>query len=183
MRKESNMAREMVSVETKPYTLSINQIKNITVSSGTPKNVLNKLTDNLKERGLNSVLPVACLTDNEDEYQLLTGLPIYEAAKYAGLRKIWVFLVAAPRAEASRWVEQNQMLLRLNEIVIEPQNVTDFLKFINDSNSDLVSIKGIGPKIAKKIIDNRSYESLEDVQKKFGQKRPLNWIRNFQQAN
>jgi 5'-3' exonuclease len=175
------MAREMVSVETKPYTLSINQIRKITVSSGNPKNVLDKLTDNLKERGFNSVLPVACLTDNEDEYQLLTGLPIYEAAKSAGLRKIWVFLVAAHQAEASQWVEQNQMLSRLNETVVEPQNVNDFLKFINDSNSDLVSIKGIGPKIAKKIIANRSYDSLEDVQKKFGRKRPLNWIRAFKQ--
>ncbi len=175
------MVGEMVSVETKPYTLSLNQIKKIEVNSGTPKNVLNKVTDNLKENGFNAVLPIACLTDNEDEYLLLTGVAIYEAAKSAGLRKIWVFLVATQQAEASRWVEQYQMLSKLNETVVEPQNVTDFLKFINDSHSDLISVKGIGPKIAQKIIDNRSYDSLEDLQKKFGRKRPLNWIRAFQQ--
>jgi hypothetical protein len=175
------MAREMVSVETRPYTLHLNQIKKMEVNSGTPKNVLNRVTDNLKERGFNSVLPIACLSNNEDEYHLLTGLPIYEAAKSAGLREIWVFLVAAPQTEASIWVEQNQMLSKLNETVVEPQNVTDFLNFINDSHSDLISVKGIGPKIAQKIIDNRSYDSLENLQKKFGRKRPLNWIRAFQQ--
>ncbi|MDM8558554.1 hypothetical protein [Candidatus Parabeggiatoa sp. HSG14] len=175
------MLGEMVSVETKPYTLSLNQIKKIEVNSGTPKNVLNKVTDNLKENGFNSVLPIACLTDNEDEYLLLTGGPIYEAAKSAGLRKIWVFLVATQQAEASQWVEQNQMLSKLNETVVEPQNVTDFLKFINDSHSDLISVKGIGPKIAQKIIDNRFYDSLGSLQEKFGHKRPLNWIRAFKQ--
>ena len=174
------MAKKMVSVETKPYTLSLNQIKEITVNSGTPKNLLTKLTDNLKETGFNSVLPVACLTDNEDEYQLLTVLPIYEAAKSAGLREIWVFLVAS-KTEASKWVTQNQMLLKLNEAVIEPQNVTDFLKFINDNNSDLTLIKGIGRTTAQLIIENRSYKSLEDLRGKLGPKRSLNWIRAFQQ--
>jgi len=143
------MAREMVSVETRPYTLSLNQIKGIEVNSGTPTNVFNKVTNNLKKRGFNSVLPIACLTDNEDEYHLLTGLPIYEAAKSAGLRKIWVFLVAAPQVEATQWVEQNQMLSKLNETVIESQNVTDFLKFLNEKNSDLTSVTDIAPKYRK----------------------------------
>ena len=110
---------------------------------------------------------------------MLTGLPIYEAAKAAGLRKIWVFLVAAPQLEAIEWVKQNQMMSKLNETVIEPQNVTDFLKFLNDKKSDLTSVKGIGRITAQKIIDNRAYNSLEDLQKKFGRKRPLNWIRAF----
>ena len=175
------MAREMVSVETRPYTLHLNQIKKIEVSSGTPKNALNKVTNNLKETGFNSLLPIACLTDSKDEFILLTGLPIYEAAKSAGLKEIWVFLVATQQAEASQWVEQNQMLSKLNETVVEPQNVTDFLKFINDSHSELTEVKGIGPKIAQKIIENRSYHSLEDLQAKFGRKRSLNWIRAFKQ--
>jgi hypothetical protein len=177
------MAIEMVSVETKPYTLSFNQIKPITVNSGTPQKVLDEVAKNLKDRKFNSVLPIACLTDKEDEYQLLTGLPIYEAAKSAGLKEIWVFLVAAPQTEASRWIEPNRMLSKLNETVVEPQNVTDFLNFVNSkSNSEMTSIKGIGAKMAQKIIDGRSYKSLEDLQDKFGQKRPLNWIRAFQQV-
>jgi hypothetical protein len=175
------MVGEMVSVETRPYILSLNQIKKIEVNSGTPKNVLNKITDSLKENGFNSVLPIACLTDNKDEYLLLTGLPIYEAAKSAGLKKIWVFLVATQQAEASRWVEQYHMLSKLNETVVEPQNVTEFLNFINGSHSDLISVKGIGPKIAQKIRENGPYNSLEELQEKFGHKISLNWIRTFKQ--
>lgn len=172
----------MVSVETRPYTLSINQIKKIEVSSGTPKKVLNNIINNLKETGFNSVLPIVCLTDNEDEYQLLTGLPIYEAAKSAGLRKIWVFLVATQLAEASRWVEQNKMLSKFNETVINSQDISAFLKFVNNKKiSDLTSIVGIGPKIAKKICDHAPYNSLKELQNKLGQKRPLNWIRAFKQ--
>jgi hypothetical protein len=173
------MAREMVSVETKPYTLSLNQIKKIEVNSGTPKRVLNKVAKQLKDRGFNSVLPIACLTDNDDEFLLLTGLPIYEAAKSAGLKEIWVFFVAAKQAEAEKWVEPNQMLSRLNETVVEPQDVTHFLTFINEDKSDLTSVKDIGTKTAQKIIASRPYKSLEDLQKKFGPKRSLNWIRAF----
>jgi hypothetical protein len=175
------MAREMVSVETRPYTLHLNQIKKIEVSSGTPKKVLNKLTNNLKETGFNSLLPIACLTDNKDEFNLLTGLPIYEAAKSAGLREIWVFLVAAPQTEASRWIEQNQMLSKFNEAVINSQDISAFLKFVNKKTSNLTSVVGIGPKIAQKISDNGPYNSLEELQSKLGQKRPLNWIRAFKQ--
>ena len=176
------MIGEMVSVETRPYTLSLNQIKKIEVNSGTPKKILNKVTENLKETGLNSLLPSACLTDNEDEYLLLTGLPIYEAAKSAGLRKIWVFLVATQQAEASRWVEQNQMLSKFNEAVINSQDISDFLKFVNKKTSDLTSVVGIGETFAKKIRDNAPYHSLEELQSRLNQKkRPLNWIRAFKQ--
>lgn len=172
----------MVSVETKPYTLHLNQIRKIDVNSGTSKTTLNKIAKTLKEQGLNSVLPIACLTDNKDEFVLLTGLPIYEAAKIAGLWEIWVFLVATTQVEAIQWVEQNQMLSKLNEAVITPKNATDFLSFINKSSSKLTSVNGIGPKIAQQIADGRPYKSLEDFQKKFGPKRPLNWIRAFQQS-
>lgn len=175
------MIKEMVSVETRPYTLSLNQIKKIEVGSGTPKKVLNNIINNLKETGFNSVLPIVCLTDNEDEYQLLTGLPIYEAAKSAGLRKIWVFLVATQLAEASQWIKQNKMLSKFNETVVNSQDISAFLKFVNKKTSDLTSIVGIGPKIAKKIRDHGPYNSLEELQNNLGQKRPLNWIRAFKQ--
>jgi hypothetical protein len=181
------MAKQMVSVETRPYTLHLNQIKKMEVNSGASKKVLNKITGNLKKTGFNSVLPIACLTDNEDEFVLLTGLPIYEAAKSAGLKEIWVFLVAAEKAKASKWVKQNQMLskfnkpIRSNEKVINSQDISAFLKFVNKKTSDLTSVVGIGPKIAQKICDNGPYNSLEELQSKLGQKRPLNWIRAFKQ--
>lgn len=175
------MAKEMVSIETGPYILYLNQIKNVEINSGTSKNELNKIAENLKENKLNSVFPIVCLSDNKEDFILLTGLPIYEAAKSAKLEAIWVFLVATQQAEASRWVEQNQMLSKLNEAVVGLQDVTDFLDFINDSHSNLFSVKGITPKDVKKIIDFRPYESLEDLQKKLGRKKVLNWIRAFKQ--
>jgi len=174
------MARIQEYIKTQPYVLFPNQIE-IEGSSGIQKNILNKASEALKRRGLNSVLPVVCLTDSEDKYRLLTGLPIYEAAKSAGLKDIWVFLIAAQQAEASQWLEQTMLLSKLNETVINSQDTTDFINFINDKGSDLTSIKGIGTKTAKKLIEHRAYDSLEDLQKKFGPKRPVNWIRAFKQ--
>jgi 5'-3' exonuclease len=166
-------------VKTKPYILFINQIETVKENSGIPKKALNQASEKLKEGGSNCVLPIVCLTNTEDKYHLLTGLPIYEAAKAAGLEEIWVFLVAAQQAEAQKWIEQTLMLSKLNETVVEAQDTTDFLEFINDKTSDLTSVKGIGPKTAQKLIENGPYKSLEDLQKKLGPKRSLNWIRAF----
>jgi DNA uptake protein ComE-like DNA-binding protein len=174
------MARIQEYVKTKPYTLFLNQIE-MEGHSGIQKNILNQASEALKGNGLNSVLPVVCLTDSEDKYRLLTGLPIYEAAKSAGLKEIWVFLIAAQQAEASQWIEQTMLLSKLNETVINSQDITDFINFINNKASDLTSVKGIGTKTANKIIAHGIYESLEDLQNQFGPKRPINWIRAFKQ--
>jgi DNA uptake protein ComE-like DNA-binding protein len=174
------MARIKEYIKTQPYVLFLNQIE-MEGNSGIQKSILNKASESLKGRGLNSVLPVVCLTDSEDKYRLLTGLPIYEAAKSAELKDIWVFLIAAQQAEASQWLEQTMLLSKLNETVINSQETTDFINFINDKSSDLTSVKGIGTKTAQKIVSHRAYESLADLQKKFGPKRPLNWIRAFKQ--
>ncbi len=174
------MAIIQKDIKTQPYVLSINQIE-IEGSSGVKKKILKKASELLKGRGLNSVLPVACLTDTENKYRLLTGLPIYEAAKSAGLEEIWVFLIAAQQAEASKWLEQTLLLSKLNETVINSQDTTGFINFINDNGSDLTFVEGIGTKTAQKIVSHRAYESLEDLQKKFGPKHPLNWIRAFKQ--
>ncbi len=175
------MARIQEYIKTQPYVLFLNQIEMEGSSSGTQKRILNQASEALKGRGLNTVLPVVCLTDSEDKYRLLTGLPIYEAAKSAGLKNIWVFLIAAQQAEASKWLEQTLLLSKLNETVVNSQDATDFINFINDKSADLTFVKGIGTKTAQKIIAHRAYESLADLQKQFGFKRPLNWIRAFKQ--
>jgi len=174
------MARIQEYIKTKPYTLFLNQIE-MEGHSGIQKNILNKASESLKGRGLNSVLPIVCLTDSEDKYRLLTGLPIYEAAKSAGLKEIWVFLIAAQQAEASQWLEQTLLLSKLNETVINSQDTTDFINFINDKGSDLTSVKGIATQMAKKIIEHRAYDSFEDLQNKLGPKLPVNWRRAFKQ--
>jgi len=176
------MARIQEYIKTKPYVLFPDQIE-IEGSSGIQKSILNKASKALKKREINSVLPVVCLTDSEDKYRLLTGLPIYEAAKLAGLKDIWVFLIAAQQTEASEWLEQTLLLSKLNETLISSQDTKNFLNFLNNKDSDLTSVTGIGPKTAQKIIKNRSYNSLEDLQKKFSPERPLNWIRAFKKSN
>jgi radical SAM superfamily enzyme with C-terminal helix-hairpin-helix motif len=71
---------------------------------------------------------------------------------------------------------------KLNERIVEPQDITEFLEFINNKKSDLTSIPGVKSGYAKLISDNRPYSSQEDIQKKLGAKRSLNWVRAYKQA-
>ena len=162
-------------IECRPYILSLNQITSI--ASDTPSPKLNQIAENFKELKTNSVLPIACMTDNLNKYQLLTGQPIYQAAKIASLKEIWVFIIAAKKEETNDWIKQSQILSELNKPVI---TLNEFIKFINDKKSDLTSIKGIGQKTAQKIISNGPYQTMEDLQKICGPKRPLTWSQNFQ---
>lgn len=175
------MPRDQKGVETKPYILSINQIEMVQEESGTAKKTLKQMGNMLKKGGANAVLPIACLTEDVNQYQLLTGLPIYEAAKLAGLKEIWVFLIAAQAEEAQKWLVQVKELSKLNEAVINSQDISAFLEFVNNQTSDLTLVAGIGPKIAKNIRDNGPYNSVEELQNKLGRKRPLNWTRAFKQ--
>ncbi|MDM8566613.1 argininosuccinate lyase [Candidatus Halobeggiatoa sp. HSG11] len=64
---------------------------------------------------------------------------------------------------------------------LESDSHAPFLNFINDEHSDLASIDGIGSKTAQKIIENRPYESLEDLQTTIKSKNlPQKWMANFQ---
>ena len=171
--------KDKVAVETKPYILFLNQIKVAQEQSDTPSKNLKLATASLQAIGINAVLPMVCLTDQEDQYQLLTGLPIYEAAKAAGLEKIWAFVIAALPTEANQMLEHWLLLLKLNDTVIEPQDIDQFLAFINSKKSVLTEIAGIGSKTADKIIAGRPYESLASAQKQLGKKRVMNWIRAF----
>lgn len=167
------------SLESKPSLANLSQIQVPSLSSGTSKKLIEEVAKNLEAWGLNFSLPIVCLTDTEDKYQLLTGLPIYEAATTAGMTEIWVFLIAAKQMEAKKLIKQALRQSELNEEVIDSDAIEEFVSFINTSKaSDLVTISGIKDKSAQLIIDKRPYSSSEDL-KKLGSKRSLKWLRAY----
>jgi len=176
------MVKFYTGIESQPSLVVLNQIEVSQEKSGTSKSDLKKVSESLKVWEFNLALPIVCITDEEDKYHLLTGLPIYEAAVEAELERIWVFLIAAKQPEAEKAIEQALLQSKLNERVVEPQDVTDFLDFINNPKSDLTSIPGVKDGYAKLIRDRRVYISLEDMQKKLGAKRGLNWLRGYKQS-
>lgn len=175
------MSREY-GLETRPYRAHLSQLVTPTGQSTTlTKTTLKKLVQGLKEAQTNVVLPIACATDDEEKYDLLTGFDIYEAAKEAEFDEMWVFIIAAPKAEAMQWIALHGELSKLNDMVIDTQGVDNFIKFINAKGNDLTSINGIGAVTAEKIEKNRPYKDLADVQAKLGKKSPLKWIRAYEQ--
>lgn len=169
-------------IESQPALLFLNQIEVAQEKSGTSTSILKKVSHSIADWNFNLSLPLVCLTDQEDKYHLLTGLPIYEATKEANLIRLWVFVIAAKQPEAEKAIEQALLQSKLNERVVEPQDITDFLDFINNPKSDLTSIPGVKDGYAKLIRDKRVYSSLEDIQKKLGAKRGLNWLRAYKQS-
>lgn len=169
-------------IESQPSFLVLNQIEVSQENSGTSTSIIKKVSQSLTDWNFNLSLPIVCLTDEEDKYHLLTGLPIYEAGKVANLVRMWVFVIAAKQPEAEKAIEQAILQSKLNERVVEPQDVTDFLDFINNPKSDLTSIPGVKDGYAKLIRDKHVYSSLEDMQKKLGAKRGLNWLRAYKQS-
>lgn len=171
------------NVQTRPYLLALNQIQVATDTSSKgaiSKKILDKVVEGLRVQKCNLILPMACLSEGEnDQYLLLTGLPIIEAAKAAGLQQLWVLLIAAPKAEALKILEQQATLVKLNETIVESQDFSDFIAFLNNKKSELTKVPGIGEKTAEKIAAQRPYTDWQDVQRKLGTKRSLGWVRAF----
>ncbi|BDA73794.1 hypothetical protein CAL7716_079600 [Calothrix sp. PCC 7716] len=178
------MATIEKGISNRPYLLYLNQIEVTQEYSGTNKSSIEKLSSTIsKQIKSNLSLPLVCLTDKEDKYHLLTGLPIYEAAKIGNLEQIWVFLIVVKQSEAEQFVEQALLQSKLNERVIEPEDVANFLNFINKSKkSNLILIPGVKDAYARLIFNKRPYASQEDMQQKLGAKRCLNWLRAYKQA-
>ena len=170
-------------IECKPYLISLNQIEVFQKDSGTSVCMLEKISSSWKnEFNCNFALPLVCLTDREDTYHLLTGLAIYEAAKLANIEQIWVFIIAAQQTVIGKAIEQVTLQSKLNQRVIEPSDVEDFLSFLNNSDkSTLMSIPGIKDGYAKLILDNRKYDSLEDLKHRLGVKRTLKWLKAYKE--
>lgn len=177
------MVKLYKDIENQPVFLVLNEIEVNQKNSDTSKSELQKISENIKNFGCNFSLPIVCITDEEDKYHLLTGLPIYEAAVLAGIDRMWFFLIAEKQPEAEKYIEQAVSQSKLNDRIIEPEDVTNFLAFINNTKSDLTKIPGVKDGYAKLIVDKRPYSSQEDMQKKLGPKRSLNWLKAYKQKN
>jgi radical SAM superfamily enzyme with C-terminal helix-hairpin-helix motif len=55
----------------------------------------------------------------------------------------------------------------------------EFREFFNNEKSVLVSISGIKDGYAKLIKSKRPFQSVEDMKKKLGDKRFLNWLQGY----
>jgi hypothetical protein len=169
-----------IKIESGHGLLYLSQIVEPEAGSNTPKNEIDRIAKSLNEWGFNLVLPLACLADEEEKYRLLTGLPIYEAAKQAGLKQIWVCLVATRRPDADKAVEEAQFQSSLNARLIGSEDLEEFRQFLNDAKPALLtSIPGIKDGYAKKIKEQRPFNSVEEMHSKLGAKRPLSWLKAY----
>lgn len=158
-------------------------VVNTETSDGHLKNrVAQEVTDGLADWGFNFALPIICLTDEEDKYHLLTGLTIYESALASGIDKIWAILINGQKLEAEKAVKQAILQSKLNDCIIETEDIEEFLQFLNNEQSSLTSVRGIGNKYAGKIRANRPYSSQEDMQNKLGSKLLWKWIRAYKET-
>jgi hypothetical protein len=162
--------------------LFLSQIVAPSEEATVPKSKMDKVVESCSSWGFNFSLPVVCLTDEEERYHLLTGLPIYEAAKKAGLTRIWVFLVASKKQDAEKVIEEVQLQSSLNERLIGSQDLEEFRKFLNDESSPLKSVSGIKDGNAKLIKNHRPFNSIEDMHKKLGLKRCANWLKAYKKS-
>ena len=171
-------------IESKPGVVFLSQIVSASKDNGQSKATKKQkqVSNTLAEWGFNFALPLLCLTDEEDKYQLLTGSEIYESARESGIDKIWAVLIAAKKPEAEKAIEPALLQYELNDRVIDFQDIAEFLDFLNNSDkSTLTSIPGIKDGYAKLIADKRPYTS-EDMQKKLGNKRSLKWLKAYKQS-
>lgn len=164
-------------LDTKPYFIPLDHIITGDLKSGISKRTLEKLAEGLKETNL--VLPIICLSDKVEQYPLLAGLPIIEAAKIAGVKEMWVMMIAKPKADALKMLHLLPDLLKVNDMFVDDQMKQDFMSILNDKVFDLTTIKGIKAKTAEKIIKSRPYKTWEDVEKTNGKRTPLKWLQNY----
>lgn len=86
-----------------------------------PKQVtgITELSQTFKELGVNYKLPVAYLTEKKGVYEIVEGHEVYPAAVKAGLKEIWVFVLA----------KQHESSTRKNMKLVTTRMPTFYLKF------------------------------------------------------
>lgn len=168
-----------IQVESGHGTIYLSQIVKPDKNSGKSKKEIEAISDGISKLGFNIALPIVCMTNEEDMYQLLTGLPIYEAAVEANINQIWVFLIAAKFQEAEKILEYAELQEKMNEKLIRDDDWEEFRKFLNDSKSPLTSLSGIKEGYAGLIKQHSPYNSKEAIQKSLGPKRSLNWLKAY----
>jgi hypothetical protein len=169
--------------KTQPWLMPVHQIESDQGNSAQFKSEIKKVSESLQEQKFNVSLPVVCLTEEEDKYQLLTGLPILEAAKLAELPRMWVFLIAETKPNALKMIGDFTLQSKLNQALPDQQDIQKFIDFLNRSTeSELIKrISGVGKQYAKLIHSQRPFQSQEDL-KKLGPKRSLQWLQAYGQS-
>lgn len=187
MIKEGKMFENISVLESKPYLIALNEINTPEYSksnfSKTELKDIKSIHEALRVWKFNFSLPIACLSEDKNKYELLTGLPIYQASIDAGIQRIWVFLIGGKRSEAKQVIEQFALQSKLNEkfIDITKDDFDKFLLFINNKSSVLTEISGIGDTFAKRITDNRPFNTIEQFQNAYGKNRTMKWIKAFKE--
>lgn len=166
--------------KTQPRLMPVHQIEVEEESHIQFLSEIRDISQSLRERKFNMALPLVCLTEEEDHYQLLTGRPILEAAKLAGLTRIWVFLIAEVRSNALILARDFPLQAKMNQPLANQQIVEEFICFLNQATeADLVCrISGVGSQYAKLIQSKRPFKSQDDL-KKLGPKRSLQWLQAY----
>ncbi|MGJ3249637.1 MAG: hypothetical protein ACFE0J_00690 [Elainellaceae cyanobacterium] len=172
-----------LKVESGHGLVYLSQIVEPDAISDIPESLVKKIAKSLDDWGFNLSLPVVCLTEEEEKYQLITGLPIYRAAKESGIKQIWVLLIAQKSSEVEEAVKQVQLQSSLNERIVESGNLDKFMDFLNDSKSPLTSIPGIKEGYARLIKAKRPFTSVDEMRRKLGPKRSINWFRSYQEMS
>lgn len=185
--REDKMFENIRVIESKPYLIALNEINIPEYSksdfSKTELKDIKSINENLKVWKFNFSLPIACLSEDKSRYELLTGLPIYQASVDAGIQRIWIFLIGGQRSEAKNVIEQFALQSKLNEKIVDikDDDFEKFLLFINNKSSVLTQVPGIGDTFAKQITANCPFNTKEEFQKAFGKNRTLKWIKAFKQ--
>jgi hypothetical protein len=173
------MVKFFEDVESSPRLISVDQILTSDLVSTSAKSDVNNAAESMRQHGKNFAFPTVCMTEDEDKYDLITGLPILEAAKLAGLSRVWVFLLAVKRPEASELVDHLLLQGELNQVAFKLSNIEVFIRFLDQAKeSDLIRISGIKEKTAERIISKRPFNSLDDL-KKLGNKQPWRWLKSY----
>ena len=163
--------------------LYVSQIVKPEVISNVSQASVDRFSKSFSQLGFNLAIPIVCLTQEEGKYQLLTGLSIYEAAQQSGVKQIWVLLIGDKRQNAEKILNEIEFQMSLNERIIDPREMDEFIEFLNDDKSPLTSLSGIKDGYAKLIKENRPFNSIEEMKKRLGAKRCLNWLKAYKSYN
>ena len=173
------MVKFFEDVESSPRLISVNQILTSDLVATFSKSDINNAAESMRQHGKNFAFPTVCMTEDEDSYDLITGLPILEAAKLAGLSRVWVLLLAVKKPEASELIDHLLLQRELNQVVFKLSDIDVFIRFLDQAKeSDLIQVSGIKEKTAERIISKRPFNSLDDL-KKLGNKQPWRWLKSY----
>ena len=173
------MVKFFEDISSSPRLISIDQISTSDLLSTFTKSDIDKAANSMRQCGHNFAFPTVCLTQEEDKYDLITGLPLLEAAKVAGLSKIWVLLLAVSKSESSALTNQLLFQNDLNQVVLDLSSIGKFICFLDQAKeSDLIQVSGIKEKTAERIKSKRPFNSLDDL-KKLGNKQPWRWLKSY----